>query len=207
MISFEIFNLFYKKQTSLKKHIKKLPQHRRNNMQSFVINLYGAPGVGKSTLAAELFAELKKRNISTEITLEFAKELVYNEDKRLLSDQLIVLAEQYRRIFVLNGKVNFIITDSPVLLSIFYNKINKSYPEQYFSEIAYNAHNKFKNLNILIERNFEYNPQGRNETEQEAYAIQEEIKNYFKSINLKYLSVKSNNALNEILEFLQKKVL
>ncbi|MDD3397465.1 MAG: AAA family ATPase [Clostridia bacterium] len=174
-------------------------------MQSYVINLYGAPGVGKSTLAAELFAELKKRNISTEITLEFAKELVYNEDKRLLSDQLIVLAEQYRRIFVLNGKVDFIITDSPVLLSVFYNRLNKSYPEQYFSEIARNAHNKFNNINIMIERNFGYNCQGRNQTEEEAFAIQEEIKNYFKLINLNFLTVKSNNALKDILKFLEKK--
>lgn len=168
-------------------------------MESVVINLYGAPGVGKSTLAAELFAELKKKNISTEITLEFAKELVYNEDKRLLADQLIVLAEQYRRIFVLNGKVDFIITDSPVLLSIFYNKKNKSYPDEYFCEIAQNAHNKFNNINIMIEREFFYNPQGRNETEEEAFMIQEEIKNYFNKTKIKYLTVNSKNALDLIL--------
>lgn len=171
-------------------------------MESVVINLYGAPGVGKSTLAAELFAELKKRNISTEITLEFAKELVYNEDKRLLADQLIVLAEQYRRIFVLNGKVDYIITDSPVLLSIFYNKINKSYPEKYFSKIALNAHKKFNNINIMIERDFSYNCQGRNQTENEAYKIQKEIKNYFKQAEIEYFTVNSNNALNKILNSL-----
>lgn len=173
-------------------------------MKSVVINLYGAPGVGKSTLAAELFAELKKRHISTEITLEFAKELVYNEDKRLLADQLIVLAEQYRRIFVLNGKVDFIITDSPVLLSIFYNKKNKSYPDKYFSQIAQNAHDKFENINIMIEREFFYNPQGRRESEEEAFQIQQEIKNYFNKSKIKYFTVNSKNALNQILSYVLK---
>ena len=60
-------------------------------------------------------------------------------------------------------------------------------------------------FDIMIERDFGYNCQGRNQTEEEAFAIQEEIKNYFKLINLNFLTVKSNNALKDILKFLEKK--
>jgi len=169
-------------------------------MESYIINLYGAPGTGKSTLAAELFAELKKRNISTEITLEFAKELVYSEDKRLLRDQLIVLAEQYRRIFVLNKKVHFIITDSPVLLSIFYNRRNGSYYDPFFTEIALQAHEKFNNINFLLERDFGYNSQGRNESEQEAEVIQSGIKKFFRKRKIDFVQIEPYNAVEQIMK-------
>ena len=33
------------------------------------LNLYGGPGVGKSTLAAEIFVELKRRGIRAELTV------------------------------------------------------------------------------------------------------------------------------------------
>ncbi|MDD3232406.1 MAG: AAA family ATPase [Clostridia bacterium] len=172
-------------------------------MESYVINLYGAPGTGKSTLAAELFAELKKKNISTEITLEFAKELVYSEDKRLLCDQLIVLAEQYRRIFVLNKKVDFIITDSPVLLSIFYNRRNGSYHDPFFTEIALQAHEKFNNINFLLERDFGYNSQGRNENEQEAEVIQSGIKNFFQQKKIDFIQIEPYNAIEQIMKHIK----
>ena len=54
---------------------------------------------------------------------EFAKEIVYADNNKLRNDQLIVMGEQYRRTFVLDGKVDYIITDSPILLSVIYNRL------------------------------------------------------------------------------------
>lgn len=39
-----------------------------------VINLFGAPGAGKSTGAAIVFAELKKRGVNAELVTEFTKD-------------------------------------------------------------------------------------------------------------------------------------
>lgn len=42
-----------------------------------VINIFGGPGVGKSTVAAGLFYRLKCLHYSVELVEEFAKYLVY----------------------------------------------------------------------------------------------------------------------------------
>ena len=40
-----------------------------------VINLIGAPGVGKSTLMAMIFVKLKQRNIKCEMVQEWVKKI------------------------------------------------------------------------------------------------------------------------------------
>lgn len=45
--------------------------------KTIVINLIGGPGSGKSTLAAGLFYELKKLGFNAEMSLEFAKDKVW----------------------------------------------------------------------------------------------------------------------------------
>ena len=46
-------------------------------METKIINIFGNPGSGKSTIAAYLFTELKSRNIEVELVTETAKDLVY----------------------------------------------------------------------------------------------------------------------------------
>ena len=41
------------------------------------INIYGGPGVGKSTLAASIFAFMKKRGDNVELVQEFVKQFAY----------------------------------------------------------------------------------------------------------------------------------
>ena len=50
-------------------------------MKTKVLNLYGGPGVGKSTGAAYIFSMLKLAGINCELVREYAKELVGAEDK------------------------------------------------------------------------------------------------------------------------------
>ena len=87
------------------------------------INLYGGPSCGKSTLSTLLFAELKLRTLNTELVREFAKELVYQDyDMHNLreADRIFILAEQMRRESILHGKVDYLITDSPVMIAAYY---------------------------------------------------------------------------------------
>lgn len=86
---------------------------------SFVINLIGGPGAGKSTTAAGVFFLLKLLNVRCELVTEFAKELTYDENWSDLKRQLYVTAEQERRQRRLVDKVDFIVTDSPLLLGVF----------------------------------------------------------------------------------------
>ena len=88
-----------------------------------VINLFGGPGVGKSTAAAGLFYEMKKRQLSVELVTEYAKDMVWEKRWNILDDQLYILAKQHRRIARLaEHGIEYVITDSPISLGLVYLK-------------------------------------------------------------------------------------
>ena len=46
-----------------------------------IINLFGAPGAGKSTGAAYVFSQLKAAGVNAELVTEFAKDKVWEANK------------------------------------------------------------------------------------------------------------------------------
>lgn len=130
-----------------------------------VINLYGGPGTGKSTTAAQLFAILKNKGLNVELVREYAKELCWQGLP--IDCQLKVLAEQYRRQNILAGKVDVIITDSPLLLTLLYGK-DSHLPVEDWAEILYY---NFINYDVFLRRVKEFNPKGRYHNEKEAKQI------------------------------------
>ena len=67
------------------------------NLSPIVINIFGAPGAGKSTTAAALFALMKLEGYKVELVTEHAKDLTYSESFKELNDQLKVFGEQNHR--------------------------------------------------------------------------------------------------------------
>ncbi len=118
-----------------------------------VINLYGGPGVGKSTMAAELFVKMKKQGYKVELVTEFAKDLVYADETTKLSDQLIVFAKQHHKIFRLKDKVDYIISDSPLIISKIYNE--SIHPDM-FNPLVDEIFNSYNNMNYFIKRNKDF---------------------------------------------------
>lgn len=112
------------------------------------INLYAAPGVGKSATANRLTSLLKLRNINTEMVQEYSKELHW--DGRLeKTEQFIITAEQYRRQSILQGKVQVAVTDSAVALGSIYA------PDAYKNELKHIIQSLAKewwSLDILLEK-------------------------------------------------------
>ena len=53
-----------------------------------VVNLYGAPGAGKSTGAAYIFSKLKMAGVKAELVTEFAKDMVWEENNEALHNQM-----------------------------------------------------------------------------------------------------------------------
>ncbi len=145
-----------------------------------IINLWGGPGSGKSTTAAEIFAHLKKKGVNCELVQEYIKGWVWEDRKRLVGDQLYILAKQVRKEQILLGKVDFIITDSPVWFSSFYAWSSSGYNRSEESLLApvikdYQMSLKREGHNIydlFISRdNKPFNPAGRYETESQAKEI------------------------------------
>ena len=124
---------------------------------SKLINLFGGPGIGKSSIAAGIFYKLKKQHISCNNPYEFPKTLAWDNNIPAIKDQLYVFANQHRGIAQSYGKVDYIIIDSPILFSkIYHSYYTTGYPAEYygdsFHKMIVDLHNKYDNLNILLER-------------------------------------------------------
>lgn len=152
-----------------------------------VINLLGAPGAGKTIAAMDLCSMLRKDYVHAELISEAAKDHIYDGTESSEIDQLAIFAEQYKRVKRLNGKVKFIISDSPLFLSGFYAQ--KYGYHSGFSKYSIQVANEFKNLNFLIHRHHRYDPNGRSQTEEESNAIHVELKDYMYLHNVDYIPV------------------
>ena len=86
-----------------------------------VINFYGGPSAGKSTMAAQLFGIMKSKRLNVEMVPEFAKDLTWKKSG-CLDDQVYVFANQNHALYTLLGQVDYIITDSPLILGLHYAK-------------------------------------------------------------------------------------
>lgn len=134
-------------------------------METKVINLFGNPGSGKSTVAAYLFSELKSRGLEVELVTETAKDLVWDEDRKRLSNQMYVFSTQLHRVDRLIGKVQYIITDSPLLLQIGYYKERHLPAPKSFKKLCIAYNKRYNNINIWLKSNKNISQVGRAEIE------------------------------------------
>jgi len=150
-----------------------------------VINVFGAPGTGKSTTAAGLFYEMKKMKLEVELVTEYAKDLVWEKRFNVLEDQLYVFAKQHRRISRLSEhRIDWVITDSPIPLGLCYLKPDTL--SENFSNLVIEVFQKFDNHNFLLSRNVAYNPIGRNQTEEEAKEYDTKVVDMLTRYNLPF---------------------
>jgi hypothetical protein len=168
------------------------------------INFLGGPCSGKSTTAAWLFSELKQRHLSIELVTEFVKSWACQKRKINSFDQIYLLGKQMQceYIFLSNGIKN-VITDSPVFLSsiyseVYHKELNVHIPMREIINIYESEH---PSINIFLNRNDKpYNSEGRYQTYEEAIEIDNIIKNYLnseelKSWNVKYLDYNNKSGI------------
>jgi hypothetical protein len=157
-------------------------------MRSLVVNLYGGPGTGKSTTAAHLFALLKIDDIlRVELCREYAKGVVYEDRLYLLEDQLYIFAKQNRKMARLNGKVDFIITDSPLLMSYHYSGY-----DPFYKDLVLRYLSNFDNIHIFLDRVKPYRKLGRIQTKKEAMKMDEQMKGMLMDLKLDYTQIPAN---------------
>lgn len=132
-------------------------------MKQKILNLWAGPGAGKSTTAALVFGILKSRGHNVELVREYAKELAWEYGcipPHIAQED--ILFEQARRQDMLQDKVDLIITDSPLRMSVVYG----SNPEQVKAFMK-----GYDQIDVFVSRVKPYNQKGRMQTEAQAVEI------------------------------------
>lgn len=160
--------------------------------KTLLINFYGGPGCGKSTICAGLFYQLKILGYNCEMALEFAKDKVWEESYKVLDDQIYILGKQFHKLYRLKDKVDIIITDSPILLGAYYQKTRSKALEDLILE----CRGEFNNIDIFLERSTDYDPNGRMQTQEEALKIDDGIKSLLQEKFIEYTSRPKEEAID-----------
>lgn len=171
-----------------------------------LVNLYGAPSTGKSTGAAYIYSKLKLDEINCELVTEFAKDMVWDENKKAIYNQAYVFGNQYYRISRLENKVDVVITDSPILLSIIYNKDKRLGKE--FIDLVKSVSSSYENrLDILFKRVKQYKTIGRLHNEEQSDKLYNEIKDLLDIVNPKYEVVEATqDGYEEVIRMIKDKL-
>lgn len=154
-----------------------------SDKNTIVINAFAGQGAGKTTSCLEVAEKLKKQGFVTEYVQEYAKELVYDNNLIMLDGhyehQFAILNEQMKRINRLYGKVDFIVTDSPILLNNTYLNEDKN-TEVYsaYSDSVNKLYGLYNNFNYFVERDTSvFEKEGRIHNFEQSIAIDNELKN------------------------------
>lgn len=171
-----------------------------------LVNLYGAPGAGKSSGAAYIFSKLKMAGINAELVTEFAKDKCYEQSKKVFENQAYIFGKQYFRITRCKDDVDVIITDSPLSLSMIYN--NDPILGESFNQMIRDVRNSFDDMNYFVYRVKEYNPKGRFQTKKESDKLAKEIMDFMGKEGITFCPINGNEdgydkIVNDILRRLE----
>lgn len=168
------------------------------NKKLTVINLFGGPGIGKSTLAAGLFHTMKVRGMSVELVTEVAKDLIWEGRRTMLTEQDHVFSEQNKRLRRLVGQVEYAVVDSPLLMGIAYCR--DFFPKTFFPYVVETVRT-YNNINILLTRTFKYDQVGREQTEEGAIEKDNIIKHLLHTYDIDHHELVSDSTTcSKILE-------
>lgn len=158
-----------------------------NARNTLVINAFGGAGAGKTTACFEIAEKLKKNGYVVEYAPEYAKELVWENRLDMLTGseagQRVLLEEQNNRLARLVGKVDFIVTDSPLILNLIYNK---ELTDDYKGEVL-GLVNSYNNFNFVVERDYKkFENEGRIHSFEESVDKDNEIKRFLDAEKIYY---------------------
>lgn len=187
---------------SHEEHISSLLQ---NGKPTIIINAYAGAGAGKTTSCLDICAGLKKAGYSAEYVQEYVKELVYDGSNLLdgtAAHQFEILQEQLKRQDRFVGKVDFIVTDGPILLNGIYNQELTSE----YSNMLTQLQNQYetagaKNFNFFVNRDQRpdhYEQGGRLQTFDESVKIDKEVKDMLRE-SVPYYGNYGHDTVNKVI--------
>ncbi len=157
--------------TSVANH---LPESKMRLYPTRVINIIGGPGCDKSLITSAIIVFLKLREKTIEVIPDFAKSLVWQQNFEVLKNQYFIAQRQFEMLSLLDGQVQFLITECSLPQVLYYN-------ENYLDNICdiektrkqiLEWYNQCNNINVFVERgDRKYIRTGRFQDEEQARNI------------------------------------
>jgi predicted ATPase len=162
------------------------------NGSALIVNFFGGPGGGKTTAGARLFTELKIRGIDTEMDMELARQMILMEHTSALECQPYLFGVALYKLRQTARNTDVVIMDSPLLLNPIYDR-NAS---QALRALAIEEHNRFRNLNIFVERraNAPHSMAGRVHDLRESILLDQRIRDLLDELGESYVTIEADAA-------------
>ncbi len=151
-----------------------------------VVNLFGGPGVGKSTLLHGLTWAAKRRGVNVECSMEYAKELVWRGRAAELRDPYLLLEVQAERLDALAGKVDVAIAEWPLLLCLAYAPHQAATGLRSAARAAWDRHD---NASLFCRRQVSYRREGRVEDIHGALEVDARVERLLSAEGIAHLTV------------------
>lgn len=178
----------------------------KKNKEAIVVNLIGGPGCGKSIISARLFAKLKMKYISCDISFEYIKRKLREKALKVIESQIYIFGKQQFQLFTMKDEVEVIITDSPIILSAIYDKTNCPH----LKALILKEFRSYKNLTYFIERDeaVKYEQEGRYQDLEGAKKVDRMVKKFMDKNNIPYKVIKGigKKSRKTILKDIEKKL-
>lgn len=156
-----------------------LPENKMRIYPTKVINIIGGPGCDKSLISSAIILYLHLQNKTVETIPDYAKSLVWQRNFEVLKNQYFIAQRQFEMLSLLDGQVQFLITECALPQVMYYN-------ENYADNICdvtktrkqiLDWYKQFNNINIFVARgDKKYVHTGRFQDEEQARAIDHGIR-------------------------------
>jgi ABC-type dipeptide/oligopeptide/nickel transport system ATPase component len=171
-----------------------LPENKMRIYPTKIVNIIGGPGCDKSLFTSAIILYLNLHHKTVEQIPDFAKSLVWQKDYEALKNQYNIAQQQFRMIELLDGQVQYLVTECSLPQILYYNE---HYPEN-ICDVAktkkqilewYKQHN---NVNLLVERGMDrkYIHTGRFQDEEQAKEVDRGLRGLLRREGVQFSSVK-----------------
>ena len=178
-----------------------LPETKMRLYPTKVINIIGGPGCDKSLFSAAIILQLNLHNKTVETIPDYAKSLVWQQNFEVLKNQYFIAQRQFEMLNLLDGQVQFLITECSLPQVLYYNE----HYEENICDVGktrlqilewYRQHN---NVNIFVERGEKkYVHTGRFQDEEQAKNIDRGLRAMLVREGLRYTALPPDvSAINE----------
>lgn len=185
-----------------------LPESKMRLYPTKVINVIGGPGSEKSLFSSAIIVYLHLHHKTVELIPDYAKSLVWQKDYEALRNQYKIAQQQFHMIELLDGQVQYLVTESSLPQVLYYNEF---YPEN-ICDVGktrkqilewYKQHN---NVNIMVERGErKYVNTGRFQNEEQAKDVDRSMRALLRREGINYTPLKPETAvINEFMAALLK---